>query len=127
MFAELSGNTLRLERFFAKQSLSNARFAGRLPRDGQYYYPFILTDEGSTFVFKLAEMGDVSKAQDIVQTWLHHGIPLARTLASGFGPISDPDWKKCPILDRHGFGEITVNSPWLCNSKEIDKPIKLQD
>ncbi len=115
---ELSGGALTLVRFFAKQSLSSVRFAGGLPRDGAgRYYPFLLTDEGSTFVLKA--VGDAAKARACVQAWLDHGLPFAASLAQeiggGFDPASADAWKHCPILPTNGYGEIVVNPPWLRN------------
>src|SRR5262249_22023215 len=55
VFDEISAHTLKLERFFASQSLSGAHFAGRLPRDARgHYYPLVLTDAGTTFVLQAA-------------------------------------------------------------------------
>jgi hypothetical protein len=125
VFAELSGNILKVERFFAKQSLVNSRFAGQLPKHSGRYYPFLLTDAGSTFVLSV-DQGDVSTAQAIIHDWLSYGIPLAASLAQRFGSKSDADWKRCPILDRHGFGEIIVNPPWLCRSAQSDEPIPVE-
>ncbi len=131
IFNAISGGRLQLERFFATQSLSNTYFARGRPRDERgHYYPFVLTDPGSTFV--LRGHGDTAGAQQTIATWLAHGIPLARSIAKsidrGFDPDSGDAWKHCPILNRHGFGEIIVNPPWLMNTVPgSDWPTVLQD
>jgi RAMP superfamily len=120
----LSGGALRLRHFFARQLLSAPRFAGRLPRNtsGQYY-PFVLTDAGSTFV--LDATGDKKVAQSMIEEWLERGVPVRQDLLGG--SAADADWQRCPYLNRHGYGEISVNPPWLKGQASIDMPIRLKD
>jgi hypothetical protein len=131
VFSELSCQSLMLERFFAKQSLSSMRFAEKLPKDRTgNYYPLILTDAGSTFILRSA--GHADAAQQVIESWLANGIPLANSLAGlidrGFDPKAEDAWRHCPILDRHGYGEILVNPPWLRNNvPNSDWPIALVD
>ena len=128
---ELSDKSLRLERFFAKQSLSSVHFAGQLPRDGRgLYYPLVLTDEGSTFVLQAA--GDEAKANQTIEQWLASGIPVppsvAKDIDRGFSANSTDAWKHCPILNTHGFGEVVVNPPWLRDTVPNPSwPITLRD
>ena len=123
-FDKLSNSNLRLRRFFARQSLAAPRFAGRLPtNDRGQYYPFILTDAGSTFV--LEATGDKAKAQASIAEWLDRGIPVCAGLLGG--NYNDPDWKRCPYLNRHGYGEISVNLPWLSGEWTKDMPTCLRD
>ena len=131
VFAELSKGALYLERFFAVQALSSTHFAGGRPTDERgYYYPFVPTVPGSTFV--LRAHGDAARAQLMIANWLAHGIPLAKSVAKsidhGFDLDASDAWKHCPMLDRHGFGEIIVNPPWLLNPEsDSGWPIMLQD
>ena len=121
---ELSGGAFRLQRFFARQSLSAPRFAGQLPKNsaGQYY-PFVLTDAGSTFVLKA--VADTTAAQAKIEEWLAMGVPVREELLSG--TATAPDWQRCPYLNRHGYGEISVNLPWLTGQSSDDMPRLLKD
>ena len=123
---EISADCLSLKpgRFYARQSLAAPRFAGRLPMNSNgQYYPFILTDAGSTFA--LEAIDDKSKAKDCIDKWLDEGIPACDRLLGGFA--GDPDWKRCPYLNRHGYGEISVNPPWLTGAPSNDMPLCLRD
>ncbi len=123
-WSELSGGSLRLRQFFARQSLSAPRFAGRLPKNAaDQYYPFVLTDAGSTFV--LEATADKALAQAKIEEWLARGIPVREKLLSG--TATDPDWQRCPYLNRHGYGEITVNPPWLRGELSDEMPLRLED
>lgn len=123
-FDKLSKSSLRLNRFFARQSLAAPRFAGKLPtNDRGQYYPFILTDTGSTFVLEAA--GDKAEAQASIEEWLARGIPVCDEFLGGNS--KDADWKRCPYLNRHGYGEISVNQPWLNGQFNNDMPTCLRD
>jgi len=132
-FDRLSGGALRLEHFFARQSLLSSFFAGRRPLDRHgNYYPFVATEQGSTFLLRAT--GDAAAGQSLIEDWLRHGLPLESSLASGIGrggfdPNAVDAWKHCPILDRHGFGEIVVNPPWIRQPgvRLADWPITLED
>jgi hypothetical protein len=121
---ELSHGALSLGSFFARQSLAAPRFAGRLPTNGAgQYYPFVLTDAGSTFV--LTATGDLSVAHARIGEWMLRGVPVREGLLGG--SENDPDWRRCPYLNRHGYGEIAVNQPWLVGHGSGDMPMALAD
>ncbi|MEE8585030.1 MAG: TIGR03986 family CRISPR-associated RAMP protein, partial [Acidobacteriota bacterium] len=49
-FKDLSENSLRLERFFARQSLAGGYYLRMRFQEGRAYVPYLLTDPGSVFV-----------------------------------------------------------------------------
>jgi hypothetical protein len=53
---------------------------------------------------------------------------VAESIDRGFDPGAGDAWKHCPALDRHGFGEISCNPPWLLGTmSEPDWPTLLRD
>ena len=115
-WGELSQGTCELVRFFASQSLTAPRFARRLPRDSSgNYSPFVLTDSGSTFVLKAT--GDHERVKASLTKWLQYGLPVSSRFLEDFGDANEPDWQRCPYLNRHGYGEIVVNLPWFYQSQ----------
>ncbi|ADB15823.1 hypothetical protein Psta_1141 [Pirellula staleyi DSM 6068] len=124
----LSDESLELQRFFARQSLSAPRFAGRLPTNSSgQFYPFVVTDAGSTFVLRAT--GDVRDAQLKVKEWLNLGMPLCDYLLGGSqADKADRDWQRSPYLNRHGYGEVAVNQPWLLgHDSSVVMPQRLDD
>jgi hypothetical protein len=95
----LSGQTLVLKHFYARQKLVGGeylwrRFQGRIPP----YKPELLTLAGSVFVFE-AESG----AEKKLDQWQKNGLELLNDQAIG------KDWKSNPYLPANGYGEILVN------------------
>jgi hypothetical protein len=82
----------------------------------------VLTQPGSTFLVKA--VGDATDAAQRVRQWLQHGLPLAKSVCPGFDPQAGDVWKRCPFIPTQGYGEITVNLPWL--SQRETKPILLE-
>jgi len=116
IWSELSKGTCELVRFFASQSLTAPRFARRLPTDSSgNYSPFVLTDSGSTFVLKAT--GDLERVKETLAKWLRYGLPVASRFLENYGDANEPDWQKCPYINRHGYGEIAVNLPWFYQSQ----------
>lgn len=123
VFDELSEKSLSLQRFYASQSLAGGfylyrRFVG----SSQPYYPFLLTDAGSVFVFESLEE---TRAEDMLKAWLGKGLPLPQWARQRFGrKVSDEDmWQHCPYLPENGFGEVVVNDPRHKELKPKDKNI----
>jgi hypothetical protein len=101
---DVSSGAVELVRFFASQSLAGGylvlRFQPHTP-----YNPFLLTDPGSVFVLQAS--GNPVVAQDVIESWSHHGLPLPQWAKDRYGD----DWRTCPFRPADGFGEIAVNLP----------------
>ena len=100
---------LHLMRFFAKQRLSGGTYQHfHFRKDEAVYYPWILTEPGSVFVFKA---GDSKKVKECLKEWLVRGLPIPPTVRKFYG-IPEEDgrqWGKCPFIPQNGFGEVLVN------------------
>lgn len=111
VWAQLSGNTLKLVRFFAGQSLAGGYYLHQRFQSCNDYYPWLLTDAGSVFVLEAAN----GSAADKVEDWLRHGLPLPEWAVERYGrkreevAIPGSDWRACPFIPENGFGEIAVN------------------
>jgi hypothetical protein len=104
IWSKISGGTLRLVGFFARQSLAGGFMAWRPARhQNRAYNPFLLTDAGSVFV--LEPSGDKKRARDTVQTWDRQGLPLPDWAEQLYGD----DFRSNPYRPQEGFGEIAVN------------------
>ena len=108
---KLSDGKLKLKRFFARQYLSGgkyqfARFMKKSTGNGSKYYPWILTDAGSVFVFNIKE-----GCQEVVDDWLQNGLPLPKNVIQFYGVtgLEEEQWKQCPFIPQNGFGEVAVN------------------
>lgn len=107
---ELSGGSLRLSHFLARQSLAGGDYLWRQFQKARPYQPWLLTTSGSVFVLRSA--GDVLPAQQQLLSWLQLGIPLPKWVSETFGLIGEPSafWKNCPFVPQNGYGEISVNA-----------------
>jgi len=105
-FQDISGESLKLVRFFADQSLVGGYLSKRFPRNKIKYFPFLLTSPGSVFVLTptLPEIKpeDVEK---MVKEWYLNGLPLPQWVKDNYGTT----WQKCPFMPENGYGEIAVN------------------
>lgn len=101
VFSQLSGNSLALQHFFARQSLAGGEYLWKRFQAHNQYSPWLLTDAGSVFVLK-AEPGQDSAAQKCIDNWLANGLPLPER-------VKDRHWTNCPYLPEGGYGEIAVN------------------
>jgi hypothetical protein len=106
VWKELSGESLWLERYFARQSLAGGEYLYNrfMKKNGRVYRPYLLTDKGSVFVLRV-ENGKVSDAKKNIADWLRKGLPLPEWAKKGYGN----HWTKCPYLPENGYGEIVVN------------------
>lgn len=101
-WAELSGGTLSLERFFACQKLVGGRYLWNrfLKSCNVSYNPIILTVPGSVFVLK-AEKQDA--ATECLERWKREGLPQLKATPGG------DKWNLNPYIAANGYGEIAVN------------------
>jgi hypothetical protein len=78
-------------------------------QSGQAYRPYLLTDAGSVFLFRILDGG---KARDCITLWLHNGIEISPAVKK-FYRLTDVQpsrlWEHCPYLPENGFGEIAVD------------------
>jgi hypothetical protein len=101
-WTDLSGSSLKLVRFFARQSLVGGYLARRF-QHSKPYNPFLLTDAGSVFV--LEATADAGTAKLCIEEWISTGLPLPKWARDLYGE----DWRTCPLLPANGFGEVAVN------------------
>lgn len=101
VFSQLSGDSLALQHFLARQSLAGGEYLWKRFQSHNQYSPWLLTDAGSVFVLK-AEPGQDSAAQNCINNWYAHGLPLPAW-------VMDRHWTNCPFLPEGGYGEIAVN------------------
>ena len=109
---QLSDNNLQLHNFFARQSLAGGYYLHKRFRGNKEYYPWLLTDAGSVFVFKAT---DTEKAKKIIREWLRYGLPLPKDVSK-----DGNTWKNCPFIPENGYGEIMLTKE-LLKPKEGDK------
>jgi len=103
---------LELKWFFAAQSLSGGpyqhfRFSANQTR--VTYYPWILTEPGSVFVFSLKKENE--KLKECVAKWERSGLPIPAPVREFYNIPDDEkeQWRHCPFVPQNGFGEIAVN------------------
>lgn len=101
---------LRLKEFFARQRLAGGEYqAHRFGRQGADYYPWLLTEAGSVFVFSVIDQAGMRRD---LERWLRGGLPLAEKIRDFYGLQGMRDaegWKRCPYTPHNGYGEIAVN------------------
>ncbi len=105
---------LELDYFYASQRLSGGNYQyHRFMKDAgteedELYYPWILTEAGSVFVFSIT---NTEEAERKIESWLENGLPIPETVRGFYGISSNDDeqWKSCPFIAQNGFGEIGVN------------------
>lgn len=99
----ISGNTLKLTRFFAQQKLLGGYLHYRY-QNGKPYNPFLVTMERSVFVL-VPEDGKEAEAEAFLGKAISRGLPLPEWAKEMYGA----DWNTCPFIPENGYGEIAVN------------------
>jgi hypothetical protein len=118
VWAELSGGTVKLVRYFAQQTLAGGYYLHERFQSKKAYYPWLLTDAGSVFVLEAINGG----AGQMIDDWVKHGLKLPKWAVERYGSDSLPGdhWKCCPYIPENGYGEIAVNIQ-LKNFPEVDE------
>ncbi len=114
IWQELSGGTLKLVRYFARQSLAGGPYIWNrfLKTTGKNYHPILLTEPGSVFVLQ-ADKGYEDDGIKLMRKWLASGLPLpdwAVTTYARHGK-DGKHWTNCPYIPQNGYGEIAINLP----------------
>jgi hypothetical protein len=105
IWKELSGSSLRLVRYFARQTLAGGGYLHRRFRGhGKPYRPYLLTEPGAVFVL-VAISGRESEAEAAIKRWGSTGLPLPEWAKKRYGD----DWSTCPYLPQNGYGEVAAN------------------
>lgn len=100
---------LVLESIFVRERLAGAEFmANRLP-DGLGYRPFLLTEAGSTFVFKAGD----DAGRETAARWARRGLPIPESALRFYGvdPGNSEIWRYVPFLPENGYGEVWLRGP----------------
>lgn len=108
--ADISGNSLKLVRFFAQQELLGGYYQHQRFQKGKPYHPWIMTTAGSVFVLQ-PETGKEQEAQKTLQDWLISGLPLPSWAKELYARNNNDGghWQNCPYLPENGYGEIAIN------------------
>jgi len=101
LFDELSDNSLHLSHYFASHHMAGGEFLHKKRSAGRYL-PYVLTDAGSVFIFKV---NDAKKAKITLAHWQQLGLPLPKAVESEAGN----DWQRNPYLPQNGYGEVAIN------------------
>ena len=101
-WAELSGDTLKLSHFFARQTIAGGYLVKRFRPKQDAYEPYFLTLPGSVFVL---ESKDDEAAKKVISDWRRHGLKLPDWAVAKYGE----SWRTCPFRREEGFGEVVVN------------------
>jgi hypothetical protein len=99
-----SKGCLTLTRFYASQRFAGGDYLHRRRRANHAapYSPYVLTEAGSMFVFKVA---DQAKATELLRLWQLHGLSHSLSVATEHGSR----WDTNPYLPQNGYGEVCVN------------------
>lgn len=108
VWSDLSNGTLRLIRYFARQSLAGSYARHKLFQDNAPYKPWLLTEAGSVF---LLQADNEATGEVLIKSWLAHGLPLTNDVLTYYGIPEDigSQWQHCPFIPQNGYGEIAVN------------------
>lgn len=99
----ISGNSLGLKNFFAKQQMLGGHLHYRF-RSSEPYAPYLVTSPGS--VFLLEQTGDYPEnAVGCLDSWLRKGLPLPQWAIEQYSSINGP----LPFNPLNGFGHVTVD------------------
>ncbi len=116
-WARLSDNSLVLSHYFAQQHLEGGNYLGIRfqKKHDRAYNPWLLTDAGSVFVFKVKNADTVRQK---LQIWLPTGLPVPDWAEIAFGK----SWNENPYRPENGFGEVAVHNPKFAKPevKEFD-------
>ncbi|SEH08161.1 hypothetical protein [Candidatus Venteria ishoeyi] len=98
----LSQDSLELSHFYAQQHLAGGSYMQkRFWADKDDYYPEILTNAGSVFVFHLKQ-DKLEIAQTQLKKWLKTGLPQHGDQHLG------QHWETNPYIAANGYGEIRI-------------------
>lgn len=114
--ADISGNSLKVVRFFARQELLGGYYQHQRFQKGKPYHPWLMTTAGSVFVLQ-PEAGKEQQAQKAVESWLVSGLPLPQWAKDQYARNGNDGshWQNCPYLPENGYGEIALNL--ACHTK----------
>lgn len=120
VFRALSGGSLELVRFFARQHLAGGRYLHQRFQSGKPYEPFLLTEAGSVFLLAAAE-GQEKKARERLKSFARHGLPLPPWAVERYacGGHRGDHWQANPYLPENGWGEAAVE---LAVHRELEPP-----
>ena len=103
--AEQAGHkgALQLSHFFATQRLEGGKyFKFRfLDPKNKPYQPWVLTEAGSLFVFKVE---NAENAKKLLQCWQDQGLGLPEWVKKDYGDT----WQDHPYRPEAGFGEVII-------------------
>ncbi|MBK8906685.1 MAG: hypothetical protein IPM60_01880 [Rhodospirillales bacterium] len=113
-FDQISGGSLRLYNYFAKQRLAGGPFLLHHYMKNDDYKPFLLTESGSVFVLEVTDKRKRNMVTDLLRDWLRHGLPLPASVKEWHFPdrAGDDDaklWDRCPYIRQNGYGEVVIN------------------
>jgi CRISPR/Cas system CSM-associated protein Csm3 (group 7 of RAMP superfamily) len=89
---------LKLSHYFAQQKLAGGVYLwNRFQKKQQPYQPWLLTTEGSVFVFEVTDPTAAARA-------------LETALTEGLKPYpKHTNWQNCPYVAENGYGEISID------------------
>ena len=99
-WTDLSCGAVKLERFFARQTLAGGHYLYKRFQRGDCL-PWLLTNAGSVFVLKAVN----DNAGEFVQAALDGGLNLPGWAKKRYGAT----WETCPFVRENGYGEVAVN------------------
>lgn len=103
-WSKLSGQSLELTHFFARQQLLGGEQAERTFLKHKAYNPWLLTSAGSVFSFTVK---DPDTAQRKLDEWLRQGLGMPDwATQENIGTT----WRTNPYLRENGFGEIAIHA-----------------
>lgn len=110
---EISENSLTMtgDSFFASQTMQGGHLYFRYMKHArpEAYYPYYLTEQGSSFKLYVME-GQAEKAIKIINTWAREGLPVPEWAEKAYSNDTTPfGWRTCPFVPQNGFGEIIIN------------------
>ncbi len=103
-FNELSGHSLELSHFYARQNLRGGKYQHtRFKGAPQQYTPWLITEAGAVFALKVIDVGEASAT---LQRWTQQGLAIPKSWGAEYA-----NWQHNPYLPQNGFGEIALNYP----------------
>ena len=118
---DLCGDALALSHHFSQQFLAGGNHLGQRFQASQNkpYQPWLLTQAGSVFVFKVS---NATLAKEHIDSWLARGLPLPQWAIQPWGD----HWKENPYQRQNGFGEIRLaDDAFPKPSDDLLRPISL--
>jgi hypothetical protein len=106
IWSEISENSLTLVRIFARQGMYGGYYLHKRFGGVEPYYPYLLTEPGSVFVFYIKDKATV---ENKIPSWMKRGLPLPNWAIARYKMESQHDWTRCPYVRQNGYGEIMVN------------------